>query len=1499
MSVTDVLPPSPPTTSSKEKPSLSCHFQAFTRTPDDSPASLPGSGGRKRVEFSPWTNVHDPPAFTQSDSHVSTNVRSLRPSRECQSSSKSILKAVAGDDKLVYGPDGPQDINVPMSEMIESIVQQLSKDDRALSVDAYQTLASMIKTYDEIPEEAVLKNKIGAILKFVKRDLAIADKSDVRLADTGLITQALKILIIFVWSRDFSPLLSDEYRAFILDRSIQTLVEHTAPKSVIIHYLHLLATQDFRSGLLTSNSRTARLLDALKLFTEHVKGNGAVSERLLVYHKLMDQARPIMKAKANSWIEELLTGMTNTLGDTRAKAIALGMKACSAFPASSSISTLVRAALEREQENKRTLGENMCRRLEKMVAAKEEAIQVPQVWAIVLLLSNGLDARIDTWSAVKDWLRVIQKCFNSGDSAVRQQANMAWNRFVYIVKPHEAPESFVSMLSRPVALQLERPTSDKALKGSRAVAVSSYCNLLYYAFRPAATHKQYTRSWNEYIVKVMKSSFFAKNPANADLASRILMTLLWNSRTSAKLWNENRAHENRLVEPEELPTIDCKWVRAKAAAITAIFRILFQYSSWGASGQSDKAYISQAWNHFLKALREAGSKEIKQSSDTKQAVAAVATLLSRLWIDNAPKDRSDRHHGAIYPRWTLAHITRTALVELGVTPLLSAIETGSEQCPTLFLFEIIHLVMSGMSENGGRSESRAGAFSSRDAIRGWLPVLERSLDLLSSTAESVYQESTKMCPSALVEVLEGLDDVLLHIPGAILIPSLIKLSPCLAALIQDRHQYMVHTGKDANVHLSTAYGRLLEAVLGRLEEVKNGEIESLDQLLAAAFESTHDGTVNQMFQRWKKSFGQTEELRCGPKLEAALLTLSPHVEPTLPGLEDEAERPEKLHSAVGSEPRDDVSQTAEAAVRSRPNDETGPPSSVHEQNRPAERMNAAPGMERTPNSKCSMAGPRPRHDDSQIQFVTIDSSPFQPDDRDSQYLTTHQKEVRERQRIEPAVVFPDLRSGPKAAVKPNSQSDCEFARKAAAALVDRPATPPLPPQNDHTEVEALPSPTPRARHLATKITDFEVPSSPLSAHGAGGVETDVLSSPLQTPTEEASIGIELALTTNNEKEDHAETAEARHGQTQEAESSGMILQVPLPAPSTSDFEMDAFAPEHHDAGQQAPADQMFSPAVSSRATENADVEPAVSTSPGRTGRIESDEIDFLSASQLSNDLDRHISSQARASEALEEQLSEPHPPSESRYGAPGKKRKRWASGCANHELKRKRRRTSIHSKSDAAQAPELSGDPEVDQVLDCIVVDHTAQETQTFVTELSETGQEGWSRSSSSSLLPSPKKRRGRPRKYPRPEPARAGETDTGLPTTLKIEADDGSDVDVVLQEQGHASVDRHISVPEQQVEVSATEEVTVANATHSDVGPPVSPGRPRGTRTCHPAHPGACNNDEATSANTEASSDIVQSLQQVLDRLKTAAPGEIDLRAVDELCFQIRFRAQMVMQES
>lgn len=1364
---------------------------------------------------------------------------------------------------------------------MESIVQQLSQDDRSISLDAYQTLSSVVREYDEIPDEAELRTKIPVILKYIRRDLLRQLKPDEpQIADTNLITQALKVLVIFVWSRDYSSLLPEEYRTFIIDRSIQVITEHTAPKSVIIHYLHLLATQDFRPGLVTSNNRVPRLLEALKTLTEHVKGNGAVSERLLVYQKLLEQAKPMMKAKANLWVEELLTGMTSALKDIRTKAMALGWKSCSVFSAASSISTPVRSILRQEFEQEKTFSSTLCRRLEKMLGSKDEAIHVPQIWAIVLLLTNGLDARIEE---LKDWLKVIQKCFNSSESAVRQQANMAWNRFTYLVRPHEASEALLTMLVKPLSAQLERHGAEHTLKNSRATAVSSYCNLLYYAFRPAATHKQYTRVWNEYIVKVMKSSLFEKNSANSDLACRILITLLWNSNRGMKLWNENRALENTLVEPEELPTIDYKWIRARSIAILGIFKVLLRYSSWGAFGQSDRAYIAIAWTHFLKALREAGSKEIKPSQETTSAVTNVTNFLGLLYTD-LYEDQLDRNdHGHPLSIGQIRQLTFSAVSELGYELILIGLD-GMDGAfnKTLLLCGILNSILSELNQALHDEEQRLHSQGSRNSFQFLLSQYEKCLELLNSAlVKELAEEEERKNPAMTISSMKEVDQILQNAPGQELVRTLSLIQAPLVVMLKDDSGY--GGSEDRSLSGEETHPNFTKNCLCVLAKVPSAALTQLDELFATPFESKHESVVGAAVEMWNNHFGNMESLDFGPLLLAALLKLrDDSIDIVIPGAPKQAQS--LIHAALPFE----ESHTPASARRSCLSPEQ------------VERLQPSPilsgygvvsdGDEAISSSaERPMPQSRPRHDDSQIHFVPIESSPLPQQAPDSQFLTEHQKEVRDRQRSEPAVVFPDLRSSPRLQSKSQNHGDCEFARK-AAALPERPSTPTLPTSHDNGEPEIQASPTPRARHVANQITDVEVPSSPPSMpdnQDKDGTDGDTMSSPLPHAADGAHIGIDLAITLS----EVAPEASA-------IEEEGCPNEATLPQDMEGSQNDDTHEPDENelqmsecavllpgfpfDRTQETTADK-------TDIVMNAEAEHEALIKVSGPG-TDSDDIDMLSASQLSQDLDRHISlasETAEAQDCLQEMISvQPETEEEQPKQKVSSQRKRKRkSGSLRFTMNKRRRSKSASQSSSSFSLEAVSSEYDIPapDLVDCIEVAPSRAVQAIEGSDLTTKGQ-----TNPAEPLTTPSRRRTRRRR---------GSQNSQLRELTEAQTN------VVVPEAAHGELqikeeipieNRGVDITVQEYLDTDTEPRDQGREMNLIVTPEVGEVREGVELDDSIARE---ENSRATSANVDVQPNIMASLQNVLDRLKAGDAGDVDLRTVDELCFQIRFQAQVIAQ--
>ena len=76
------------------------------------------------------------------------------------------------------------------------------------------------------------------------------------------------------------------------------------------------------------------------------------------------------------------------------------------------------------------------------------------------------------------------------------------------------------------------------------------------------------------------------------------------------------------------------------------------------------------------------------------------------------------------------------------------------------------------------------------------------------------------------------------------------------------------------------------------------------------------------------------------------------------------------------------------------------------------RRSTTPTPSRRAPAGAVSAKARLRHDDSQIQFVAVESSPVASAEFESQNLTDHQKDVIARQHMENAQMYPDFSSSP-------------------------------------------------------------------------------------------------------------------------------------------------------------------------------------------------------------------------------------------------------------------------------------------------------------------------------------------------------------------------------------------------------------------------------------------------------------------------------------------------------
>lgn len=606
--------------------------QVLLDTPDESPSSSAEYFGvssekpPKRVGFSPWNKYHKPLGNGSESFAIENQMRIVPPSRDCKSS-KSILKPSTrpvSPDSMGELPTLDQKSSV--SVMLESATQHLRSHSRNSRIDAYAALLGCLSAYDDVPDVHKLVQRLPDLAKFFRRDI-LAKNEETGSLDTHLVVQALKLLTFFVATTGILEFLPDDFCSFVMEQSIASLSDECVPKVVITHYMFLLAKQNFAPKY-TSSERVNRLITALDDVANIVKGNRVVGQRLMVYRRLLTQARPLMIARVGDWIDHLITGMLSTIREIRSWAICFGLEASLSLGTTKSVSQACVDMFNRVSPEGKRVVDCLASRLTEMTIPKHDAVHVPQIWVIVILFLRSRRQQLEGWEHFKSWLLILQNCFNSSDTHVKFQANMAWNRLIYAINLSPSTSlAMVKMLRQPIASQLDRKGNQKVSKHAKQVARSSYCTLLYYAFRPSATHAQLDHYWEEYISQMIPCDRSTSSP-DIDHTCNILAALL--SISQPKIWDENRANLTEPVKPDDLPCLDPKWVRSRSATILKVFENLLSVADWQRR-KDQEAPIILAWRSLTTALGEAGKKEVKVSMETMTAVAQLVNTIKRFW----------------------------------------------------------------------------------------------------------------------------------------------------------------------------------------------------------------------------------------------------------------------------------------------------------------------------------------------------------------------------------------------------------------------------------------------------------------------------------------------------------------------------------------------------------------------------------------------------------------------------------------------------------------------------------------------------------------------------------------------------------------------------------------------------------------------------------------------------------------------------------------------------
>ncbi|TFB02722.1 Telomere length regulator protein rif1 [Trichoderma ghanense] len=624
--------------SSDPQDSLQTPPTANTPTSTDVTASqLMSSRTRKRVVWSAHTEYKDPVDYRSIERlHRSSPISVPSPASK---PIKGILKPSPSPNPLVSsGSEFDLVLGQPnIIEMLDSTIKQLAGADRDSKLDAYMTLSRALKASNNLPDRVALQDKMSLFMHFIQRD--ITSKNDTGALDNSMVNHALTLLATFLHFPAIASTLTSDFGIFIVDHSIRAFEDVSSPKDVVRHLMQVIAFQNFSPKVMTSD-RVGRLVAALHQIENHLKGKSIVMSRIHIYKRLVKQARLHMVTHSN-WLKDMLLDMLSTIKDIRAQAISLATEAGFALRSEKQLMRKASEIFQTANEDQ-TYVEYYIKRLQDMLKDKSSASAVPQIWSAIILYMR---CPLERWQYYGPWLTLVQSAFNSADATTKQEANFAWNRYIYLtLADSKASPKVLGTLCQPLLSQLRRRANPRQLEEAvrlQRTVIGGVCNLYYYAFAPGNDKLSLDSTWEVTVEPVLSQlvDLDGKPEIPGDClmqAGRILTSLL--DVATPRMWRQDRIMELPPANPDELPPLDSKWVRRNCDKVFGTAGPILGRRFHDLANKESLLY--RLWHAFVGAVAAASAKDIKVSEDTAKFFARTFGLLSMIWRTGIPAHSS-------------------------------------------------------------------------------------------------------------------------------------------------------------------------------------------------------------------------------------------------------------------------------------------------------------------------------------------------------------------------------------------------------------------------------------------------------------------------------------------------------------------------------------------------------------------------------------------------------------------------------------------------------------------------------------------------------------------------------------------------------------------------------------------------------------------------------------------------------------------------------------------
>jgi len=611
-------------------PSQQQFITALSTPPESSPSKNDddcSSRSARRVAFNPRTTEH------HHEKGSSLGCPDLRPLPSTTVKPlRSILKSNVCGTPLSDSDRSPSTsyftipYKLPFNKMLESCLKLLSSADVTLRLDGYQTLVGSLKAYANFPDEEQFREKLPVLCQNILRDLKLDTTLD---KNRMAILQALKLVLVLFGASNLTGRLTNEFRAALLDSSIDYLGRENINKPIANNYMFLLSLREFNPRSLASSAKAEQLLGRLKDIHEKISGNSVIATRLSIYQRMIEHTPSIMLGKIRSWIEHIFHAALSNHEDLRKRAIECGLQAGNTFGIQFAATRVVVEVFAVETEAGLTYGQHFTARLADMAKDPTQRIFIPQILSVIIMFFRSKKQPLSAWQMSRPILTLIQNCFNSPELPDKVEATMFWNRLVYVVDLQtvtlDNPDHILVQLRAPFAPDLlARHGNDKIGLAVRRTTLFGYTNLLYYALQPAQSHDRLDFFWDLYVKDILPKLMDSRSKDRRS-AERILEALM---STQTKAWQSDRATTDPPLRPQELPRIDPQWIRSRLPTVLKTFQQTIRNQLIMPTEEVERVSI---WRILLSTISELSKQEVRSSMETREALAVSVKFICDSW----------------------------------------------------------------------------------------------------------------------------------------------------------------------------------------------------------------------------------------------------------------------------------------------------------------------------------------------------------------------------------------------------------------------------------------------------------------------------------------------------------------------------------------------------------------------------------------------------------------------------------------------------------------------------------------------------------------------------------------------------------------------------------------------------------------------------------------------------------------------------------------------------